>query len=116
MNNRQEADKDAGKEKVSRMKIRRPSMFEVDAFPQLMKERMRGVSHDVVSVEPGILEEGVDDDTTKTESIVWKTSLPKIKLANTYKMEPKKKFFSNLVKTKIEQMLKIFTYNDGNHS
>ncbi|XP_030052262.1 dynein light chain Tctex-type protein 2 [Microcaecilia unicolor] len=93
-------------DKVPRKKSRRPSMFEVDAFPQLMKERMRGVSHDVVCVEPGILEEGGDDDVAKAESVVWKASLPKFKFANTYRMEPKKKFLTNIVKTKIEQILK----------
>nr|XP_033793350.1 tctex1 domain-containing protein 3 isoform X2 [Geotrypetes seraphini] len=85
---------------------RRPSMFEVDAFPLLMKERMRGVSHDIVSVEPGILEEVGEDDPTRTESVVWKSSLPKFKFANSYRMEPENKFTVSIVKIKIEKILK----------
>lgn len=46
------------------------------------------------------------DDSIADVGKEWKSALAKLKFANSYRMEPLKKFQAHLVETKIQQILK----------
>ncbi|XP_069463541.1 dynein light chain Tctex-type protein 2 isoform X2 [Ambystoma mexicanum] len=86
---------------------RKRSMFaERDSYAGLMKERMKDANHHIVATEPGISEEDGFDDLGRSDSITMKPSIVRLKYANTYRMEPHKKFQVHLVEAKAEQILK----------
>lgn len=70
-----------------------------------MKDRRRASSHDSQGVELG--EEESVTDFTKAELLVFKASFARPKFANTYRMEPYKKFMDYLVKKKAEEILMV---------
>ncbi|XP_027459130.1 tctex1 domain-containing protein 3 isoform X2 [Zalophus californianus] len=80
---------------------RRPSMFEREAYTQILKERLRDSIHDVQYVEPPF------DDSIADLGKEWKSALAKLKFANSYRMEPLKKFQAHSVETKAQQILKL---------
>ncbi|XP_041536378.1 dynein light chain Tctex-type protein 2 isoform X2 [Microtus oregoni] len=86
---------------VAPKKERRPSMFEKEAYAQILRERLRESFHDVQYVEPPF------DDSIADIGKEWKSALAKLKFANSYRMEPLKKFQAHSVETKIQQILKI---------
>nr|XP_004651128.1 dynein light chain Tctex-type protein 2 isoform X2 [Jaculus jaculus] len=86
---------------VALRRDRRPSMFEREAYAQILKERLRESFHDVQYVEPPF------DDSIADIGKEWKSALSKLKFANSYRMEPLKKFQAHPVETKIQQILKI---------
>ncbi|EMP25151.1 Tctex1 domain-containing protein 3, partial [Chelonia mydas] len=67
--------------------------------------RMRNSSHEVHGMEP------VDGESFaefgKSEIFTLKTSMAKIKYANTYKMEPYRKFQAHLVRNKAQLILTV---------
>uniref|UniRef100_A0A8C6I7Y2 Uncharacterized protein n=1 Tax=Mus spicilegus TaxID=10103 RepID=A0A8C6I7Y2_MUSSI len=79
---------------------RRPSMFEKESYAQILRERLRESFHDVQYVEPPF------DDSIADLGKEWKSALAKLKFANSYRMEPLKKFQVHPVETKIQQILK----------
>ncbi|XP_026936783.1 dynein light chain Tctex-type protein 2 isoform X3 [Sagmatias obliquidens] len=83
-------------------KERRPSMFEKEAYAQILKERLRESIHDVQYVEPPF------DDAIADIGKEWKSTLAKLKFANSYRMEPLKKFQAYSVEAKVQQILKVF--------
>nr|XP_002723374.1 dynein light chain Tctex-type protein 2 isoform X1 [Oryctolagus cuniculus] len=85
---------------VTARKERRPSMFEKEAYAQILKERLRESFHDVQYVEPPF------DDSIVDIGKEWKSALAKLKFANSYRMEPLKKFQAHSVETKVQQILK----------
>ncbi|VCW77983.1 unnamed protein product [Gulo gulo] len=78
---------------------RKPSMFEREAYTQILKERLRDSIHDVQYVEPPF------DDSIADLGKEWKSALAKLKFANSYRMEPLKKFQAHSVETKVQQIL-----------
>uniref|UniRef100_A0A2K5DTL6 Dynein light chain Tctex-type 2 n=1 Tax=Aotus nancymaae TaxID=37293 RepID=A0A2K5DTL6_AOTNA len=80
-------------------KERRPSMFEKEAYAQILRERLRESIHDVQYVEPPF------DDSIADIGKEWKSALAKLKFANSYRMEPLKKFQAQSVETKVQQIL-----------
>ncbi|XP_021076805.1 tctex1 domain-containing protein 3 isoform X2 [Mus pahari] len=80
---------------------RRPSMFEKESYAQILRERLRESFHDVQYVEPPF------DDSIADLGKEWKSALAKLKFANSYRMEPLKKFQAHSVEIKIQQILKI---------
>ncbi|MEJ1275480.1 PHD finger protein 10 [Cricetulus griseus] len=100
---------------VASKKDRRPSMFEKEAYAQILRERLRESIHDVQYVEPPF------DDSIADIGKEWKSALAKLKFANSYRMEPLKKFQAHSVETKIQQILKSpkddneDNSNDGTH-
>ncbi|XP_027795187.1 dynein light chain Tctex-type protein 2 [Marmota flaviventris] len=78
---------------------RRPSMFEKEAYAQILRERLRDSFHDVQYVEPPF------DDSIADIGKEWKSALAKLKFANSYRMEPLKKFQAHSVETKVQQIL-----------
>uniref|UniRef100_A0A8C6I697 Uncharacterized protein n=1 Tax=Mus spicilegus TaxID=10103 RepID=A0A8C6I697_MUSSI len=80
---------------------RRPSMFEKESYAQILRERLRESFHDVQYVEPPF------DDSIADLGKEWKSALAKLKFANSYRMEPLKKFQVHPVETKIQQILKV---------
>nr|XP_021526349.1 tctex1 domain-containing protein 3 [Aotus nancymaae] len=82
-------------------KERRPSMFEKEAYAQILRERLRESIHDVQYVEPPF------DDSIADIGKEWKSALAKLKFANSYRMEPLKKFQAQSVETKVQQILTI---------
>ncbi|XP_011941225.1 PREDICTED: tctex1 domain-containing protein 3 isoform X2 [Cercocebus atys] len=84
---------------VTPRKERRPSMFEKEAYAQILRERLRESVHDVQYVEPPF------DDSIADIGKEWKSALAKLKFANSYRMEPLKKFQAHSVQTKIQQIL-----------
>ncbi|XP_070317640.1 dynein light chain Tctex-type protein 2 isoform X2 [Odocoileus virginianus] len=85
---------------VTPRKERRPSMFEKEAYAQILRERLRESIHDVQYVEPPF------DDSIADLGKEWKSALAKLKFANSYRMEPLKKFQAHSVETKVQQILK----------
>ncbi|XP_025722347.1 dynein light chain Tctex-type protein 2 [Callorhinus ursinus] len=79
---------------------RRPSMFEREAYAQILKERLRDSVHDVQYVEPPF------DDPVAGLGKEWKSTLAKVKFAGSYRMEPLKKFQAHSVETEAQQILK----------
>uniref|UniRef100_A0A8I6ANG5 Dynein light chain Tctex-type 2 n=1 Tax=Rattus norvegicus TaxID=10116 RepID=A0A8I6ANG5_RAT len=86
---------------VSSKRERRPSMFEKESYAQILRERLRESFHDVQYVEPPF------DDSIADLGKEWKSALAKLKFANSYRMEPLKKFQAHSVETKIQQILKV---------
>lgn len=62
---------------------------------------MRESFHDVQYVEPPF------DDSIADIGKEWKSALAKLKFANSYRMEPLRKFQAHPVETKIQQILKV---------
>nr|KAF6508535.1 t-complex-associated-testis-expressed 3 [Rousettus aegyptiacus] len=81
-------------------KERRPSMFEKEAYAQILRERLRESFHDVQYVEPPF------DDSIADIGKEWKSALAKLRFANSYRMEPLKKFQAYAVEAKVQQLLK----------
>ncbi|XP_010627211.1 tctex1 domain-containing protein 3 [Fukomys damarensis] len=81
-------------------KERKTSMFEKEAYAQILRERLRESVHDVQYVEPPF------DDSIADIGKEWKSDLSKLKFANSYRMEPMKKFQAHSVETKVQQILK----------
>ncbi|ELK09996.1 Tctex1 domain-containing protein 3 [Pteropus alecto] len=84
-------------------KERRPSMFEKEAYAQILRERLRESIHDVQYVEPPF------DDSIADIGKEWKSALAKLRFANSYRMEPLKKFQAYSVEAKVQQLLKFWT-------
>ncbi|XP_049761863.1 dynein light chain Tctex-type protein 2 isoform X2 [Elephas maximus indicus] len=82
-------------------KERRPSMFEKEAYTQILRERLRESIHDVQYVEPPF------DDSIADIGKEWKSALAKLKFANSYRMEPLKKFQAHTVEIKVQQILTV---------
>ncbi|XP_039737942.1 dynein light chain Tctex-type protein 2 isoform X2 [Pteropus medius] len=82
-------------------KERRPSMFEKEAYAQILRERLRESIHDVQYVEPPF------DDSIADIGKEWKSALAKLRFANSYRMEPLKKFQAYSVEAKVQQLLKV---------
>ncbi|XP_073926144.1 dynein light chain Tctex-type protein 2 isoform X2 [Castor canadensis] len=82
-------------------KDRRPSMFEKESYAQILRERLRESVHDIQYVEPPF------DDSIAEMGKEWKSALAKLKFANSYRMEPLKKFQANSVEAKVQQILKV---------
>ncbi|KAM9233557.1 dynein light chain Tctex-type protein 2 isoform 2-T2 [Dugong dugon] len=82
-------------------KERRPSMFEKEAYAQILRERLRESIHDVQYVEPPF------DDSIADIGKEWKSALAKLKFANSYRMEPLKKFQAHTVEIKVQQVLTV---------
>ncbi|XP_074803122.1 dynein light chain Tctex-type protein 2 [Natator depressus] len=82
---------------------RRLSMFEKDSHAQILKDRMRNSSHEVHGMEP--MDGESFAEFGKSEIFTLKTSMAKIKYANTYKMEPYRKFQAHLVRNKAQLIL-----------
>ncbi|XP_076977024.1 dynein light chain Tctex-type protein 2 isoform X2 [Tamandua tetradactyla] len=81
-------------------KERRPSMFEKESYAQILRERLRDSIHDVQYVEPPF------DDSIADIGKEWKSALAKLKFANSYRMEPLRKFQAHTVEIKVQQILK----------
>ena len=75
-----------------------PFLFQ---YAQILRERLRESFHDVQYVEPPF------DDSIADIGKEWKSALAKLKFANSYRMEPLKKFQAHSVETKIQQILKV---------
>ncbi|XP_019568201.1 dynein light chain Tctex-type protein 2 isoform X1 [Rhinolophus sinicus] len=86
---------------VTPRKERRPSMFEKEAYTQILRERLKESFHDVQYVEPPF------DESVTDIGKEWKNALAKLRFANSYRMEPLKKFQAYSVQTKVQQILKI---------
>ncbi|XP_054450956.1 dynein light chain Tctex-type protein 2 [Pteronotus mesoamericanus] len=81
-------------------KERRPSMFEKESYAQILRERLRDSLHEVQYVEPPL------DDSAADLGKEWKSTLARLRFANTYRMEPPVKFRAHSVETKVQQILK----------
>ncbi|XP_036982082.2 dynein light chain Tctex-type protein 2 [Artibeus jamaicensis] len=80
-------------------KDRRLSMFEKESYAQILRERLRESLHEVQYVEPPL------EDSTGDLGKEWKSALARLKFANTYRMEPPKKFRAQAVETKVQRIL-----------
>ncbi|XP_072500050.1 dynein light chain Tctex-type protein 2 [Notamacropus eugenii] len=93
---------------------RRPSMFEKESYAQILRDRLRESVHDVLYVEPPF-----DESIADIGKDQWKT-MGKVKYANTYKMEPPRKFQAQTVQRKVQQILtdklKNLKYDEGTFS
>ncbi|XP_045699341.1 dynein light chain Tctex-type protein 2 [Phyllostomus hastatus] len=78
---------------------RRPSMFEKESYAQILRERLRDSLHEVQYVEPPL------DESAADLGKEWKSALARLKFANTYRMEPPRKFQAHSVETKIQRIL-----------
>lgn len=70
-------------------------------YAQILRERLRESVHDIQYVEPPF------DDSIAEMGKEWKSALAKLKFANSYRMEPLKKFQANSVEAKVQQILKV---------
>ncbi|CAM4536014.1 unnamed protein product, partial [Lepidochelys olivacea] len=70
---------------------------------QILKDRMRNSSHEVHGMEP--MDGESFAEFGKSEIFTLKTSMAKIKYANTYRMEPYRKFQAHLVRNKAQLIL-----------
>ncbi|XP_067844701.1 dynein light chain Tctex-type protein 2-like isoform X2 [Heptranchias perlo] len=84
---------------------RRSSVFEENAFHEILKERLHDTILQVVHADKSELEE--EDDDVFEEPLTWKPSLVKQKMANTYKMVPDKEFDFAAVAKRIDELLEI---------
>nr|XP_036876731.1 tctex1 domain-containing protein 3 isoform X2 [Manis javanica] len=82
-------------------KERRPSMFDKEAYAQVLRERLRESFHGVQYVEPPF------HDSISDRGKAWKRTLARVKFASLYRMEPLKKFQAHSVETKVQQILSI---------
>ncbi|XP_067844700.1 dynein light chain Tctex-type protein 2-like isoform X1 [Heptranchias perlo] len=82
---------------------RRSSVFEENAFHEILKERLHDTILQVVHADKSELEE--EDDDVFEEPLTWKPSLVKQKMANTYKMVPDKEFDFAAVAKRIDELL-----------
>ncbi|KAM5325498.1 dynein light chain Tctex-type protein 2 [Glossophaga mutica] len=80
-------------------KERRPSMFEKESYAQILRDRLRDSMHEVQYVEPPL------DDSAADLGKEWKNALARLKFANSYRMEPPKKFRAHPVETKVQRIL-----------
>ncbi|XP_078504956.1 dynein light chain Tctex-type protein 2 isoform X2 [Lissotriton helveticus] len=92
----------------SRQMLRRKSSMFDDStsYAALLKERLKEVSHNIVGAEPVLPEDDTYDEVVKSDSVTLKSSIVKLKYANTYRMESYKKFQVHLVQARAEQILK----------
>ncbi|XP_053153542.1 dynein light chain Tctex-type protein 2 isoform X2 [Hemicordylus capensis] len=80
-----------------------PKIIRVFQMSQVLKERRRTLSHD---------SQGMDGDDesvtefTRTELMAFKPSFARPRYANTYRMEPYRKFQDYVVRKKAEEVLK----------
>ncbi|XP_038671804.1 dynein light chain Tctex-type protein 2-like [Scyliorhinus canicula] len=86
-------------------RTRRSSVFEENAFHEILKERLHDTILQVVHVDKSELEE--DDDDVFEEPLTWKPSLVKQKMANTYKLVPDKEFNFTAVKKRVDVLLEV---------
>ena len=70
-------------------------------YAQILRDRLRESIHDVQYVEPPF------DDSIAELGKEWKSALAKLKFANSYRMEPLKKFQAHSVETKVQQILTV---------
>lgn len=70
-------------------------------YAQILRDRLRESFHDVQYVEPPF------DESIADLGKEWKSVLAKLKFANSYRMEPLKKFQAHSVETKVQQILKV---------
>ncbi|KAM5284756.1 dynein light chain Tctex-type protein 2, partial [Hipposideros larvatus] len=70
-------------------------------YAQILRERLKESSHDVQYIEP------LFDDSITDIGKEWKSTLAKLRFANSYRMEPLKKFQAYSVETKVQQILKV---------
>ncbi|XP_012590293.1 PREDICTED: tctex1 domain-containing protein 3 [Condylura cristata] len=69
-------------------------------YAQILRERLRESVHDVQYVEPPL------DDSIVDIGKEWKSALAKLKFANSYRMEPLRKFQAHSVEARVQQLLK----------
>ncbi|XP_043552739.1 uncharacterized protein LOC122553207 isoform X2 [Chiloscyllium plagiosum] len=81
---------------------RRSSVFEENAFHEILKERLHDTILQVVHVDKSELDE--DDDDVFEEPLTWKPSLVKQKMANTYKMVPDREFDFAAVARRMDEL------------
>uniref|UniRef100_UPI00398F15C9 dynein light chain Tctex-type protein 2-like isoform X2 n=1 Tax=Pristiophorus japonicus TaxID=55135 RepID=UPI00398F15C9 len=84
---------------------RKSSVFEENAFHEILKERLHDTILQVVHADKSELEE--EDDDVFEEPLTWKPSLVKQRVANTYKMVPDKEFDFAAVERRVDELLKI---------
>ncbi|XP_078412497.1 dynein light chain Tctex-type protein 2-like [Cetorhinus maximus] len=84
-------------------RARRSSVFEENAFHEILKERLHDTILQVVHVDKSEVDE--DDDEVFEEPLTWKPSLVKQKMANTYKLVPDKEFNFIAVRKRIDVLL-----------
>uniref|UniRef100_A0A8C8RNN0 T-complex-associated-testis-expressed 3 n=1 Tax=Pelusios castaneus TaxID=367368 RepID=A0A8C8RNN0_9SAUR len=77
----------------------------LSAYSQIVKERMRSSSHEVHGMEP--MDNESFAEFGKSEIFALKASFAKIKYANTYRMEPYRKFQAHLVRNRAQQILMV---------
>ncbi|XP_048391799.1 dynein light chain Tctex-type protein 2-like [Stegostoma tigrinum] len=82
---------------------RRSSVFEENAFHEILKERLHDTILQVVHIDKSEMDE--DDDEVFEEPLTWKPSLVKQKMANTYKMVPDKEFDFAAVARRVDELL-----------
>ncbi|XP_027626221.1 tctex1 domain-containing protein 3 [Tupaia chinensis] len=76
-------------------------------YAQILKERLRESIHDVQYVEPPF------DDSIADIGREWKSALAKLKFANSYRMEPLRRFQAHSVEAKVQQAsLKDVKYDE----
>uniref|UniRef100_UPI00398F6ABB dynein light chain Tctex-type protein 2-like isoform X1 n=1 Tax=Pristiophorus japonicus TaxID=55135 RepID=UPI00398F6ABB len=83
---------------------RKSSVFEENAFHEILKERLHDTILQVVHADKSELEE--EDDDVFEEPLTWKPSLVKQRVANTYKMVPDKEFDFAAVERRVDELLK----------
>ncbi|XP_006637139.2 dynein light chain Tctex-type protein 2 [Lepisosteus oculatus] len=81
---------------------RRRSMFEKGFIQEILQDRLKDANLEVTHVD-----EAEEDDLfpEKGGSAVWKPGLGKAKLANTYRMEPARKFQPRPVQQRCEEIM-----------
>ncbi|XP_078261534.1 dynein light chain Tctex-type protein 2-like [Rhinoraja longicauda] len=84
---------------------RRSSVFEENAFHEILKERLHDTILQVVHTDKSELEE--EDDEVFEEPLMWKPSLVKQRLANTFKMVPDREFDFAAVAKRINEALQV---------
>ncbi|XP_067901806.1 dynein light chain Tctex-type protein 2-like [Heterodontus francisci] len=82
---------------------RRSSVFEENAFHEILKERLHDTILQVVHADKSELEE--EDDEVFEEPLTWKPSLVKQKVANTFRMVPDKEFDFAAVAKRVDELL-----------
>ncbi|KAK6475987.1 tctex1 domain-containing protein 3 [Huso huso] len=81
---------------------RRGSMFEKTLFKEILTDRLKDSFAEVTHADG---EDGEDVSVEKGMSSVWKASLGKGKISNTYRLEPLKKFTPCILQRKAEKLL-----------
>ncbi|XP_055495224.1 dynein light chain Tctex-type protein 2-like [Leucoraja erinacea] len=84
---------------------RRSSVFEENAFHEILKERLHDTILQVVHTDKSEMEE--EDDDVFEEPLTWKPSLVKQRLANTFKMVPDREFDFAAVAKRMDELLEV---------